>query len=560
MKKRNIIVILLFAVIGVSSLNAQVNNVLSQSQVHGSFQVDGQYYQPDQALGITDSLINGHRIGLNGFGNIIYTLGKFSAGLRYEAYLSPIAGFDPALEGNGFPYMYVSYTDERFSITAGSFYEQFGNGLVLRSYEEWTLGYDNALNGVRVIYQPIRGLIIKGVYGSQRKFWDKYVKNGRGIVRGLDGEMNFNDLFAFMTNSKLRIVLGGSMVSKYQIDANPIYKLPENVASFAGRANIGFGKFNLSTEYAYKINDPSAINNYIYKDGEAFLASLSYSTKGLGVFAQVKRIDNFSYKSDRDVTVNALDISYLPPISESHTYALTSMYPYATQPNGEIGFQFLINYKVPKKSKLGGKYGMGIAIEYSQINDIVRNQIDDTTFINQKGTLGYTSDFLKFGDRVFWRDLNITINKKFNRKWKGVIQYMYQTYDIATIEGHPGEPIVNSQMAVADITHKFTSKKSLRAEFQGLWTKEDMGNWAALLLEYTVSPHWFVSFTDQYNYGNPVKADQIHYFSVACGYTRKTTRIQFTYGRQREGIVCVGGVCRQVPAASGLSLSVSTNF
>jgi len=137
---------------------------------------------------------------------------------------------------------------------------------------------------------------------------------------------------------------------------------------------------------------------------------------------------------------------------------------------------------------------------------------------------------------------------------------MYQTYDIATIEGHPGEPIVNSNIAVVDITHKFSSRKSLRGELQGLWTKEDMGDWAALLLEYTVSPHWFVSITDQYNYGNPVKADQTHYFSASFGYTHQTTRIQFTYGRQREGIVCVGGVCRQVPAASGLSLSVSTTF
>ena len=558
MKKLIVSAIFFMAFCGISV--AQVNDIINRSQVHGSFQVDGQYYRPDAALGITDSILNGNIIGLNGFGKINYTLGKFTAGIRYESYLTPIAGFDPALEGSGFPNIFVSYTDERISVTAGSFYEQFGNGLVLRTYEEWALGYDNALNGVRVSFEPINGVIIKGVYGTQRFFWDKFEKNDRGIVRGLDGDFNFNEMFSSMNNSKLRLILGGSIVNKYQIDENPTLKLPKNVSSFAGRANIGYGKFNFVSEYAYKINDPSAINNYIYKEGVAFLASLSYSTKGLGIFAQVKRIDNFSFKSDRDVTANALDISFLPPISETHTYALTSMYPYATQPNGEIGFQFQLEYKVPKKSKLGGKYGMGISIAYSQINDIVRTQVNDTTFVNQSGTLGYKSDFLKFGDRVFWRDLNVTIHKKFNKKWKGIFQYMYQTYDIATIEGHPGEPIVNSNIALVDITHKFSSRKSLRGELQGLWTKEDMGDWAALLLEYTVSPHWFVSITDQYNYGNPVKADQTHYFSASFGYTHQTTRIQFTYGRQREGIVCVGGVCRQVPAASGLSLSVSTTF
>ncbi|PLX07921.1 MAG: hypothetical protein C0598_12720 [Marinilabiliales bacterium] len=561
MKRFKFIFLLLFLLtFGIKTVNSQISDLINRSEVHGSFEIDGQYYQADNALGITDSLLGGRKLGLNGFGNITYTLGKFSAGMRYEAYLTPIAGFDPALEGNGFPYLWAAYNDDNFSVTVGNFYEQFGSGFVLRTYEEWALGYDNSLNGVRVTYEPVKGLLFKAVYGTQRYFWDKFEKNDLGIVRGVDAEMNFNDLFKAMSNSKFRFVLGGSMVSKFQVDENPIYKLPENVASFAGRANIGYGKFNLSTEYAYKINDPSAINNYIYKEGQAFIASASYSTKGLGIFAQFKRIDNFSFRSDRDVTANALDISYLPPITESHTYALTSMYPYATQPNGEIGFQFQVNYKVPKKSKLGGKYGMGIEINYSQINDIVRNKVNDTTAINQKGTLGYTSDFLKFGDQIFWRDLHITINKKFSRKVKGIFQYMYQTYDIATIEGHPGEPEVNSHIAVADVTYKFTSTKSLRMEVQGLWTKEDMGDWAAVLLEYTISPHWFFSITDQYNYGNSVVADQTHYFSAAFGYTYKTTRFQFTYGRQREGIVCVGGVCRQVPAASGLSFAISTNF
>lgn len=557
--KKNFVLLLLGSIFWITA-EAQVGDLLQRSQVHGSFQVDGHFYRPDDALGITDSLINGRKIGLNGFGNIIYSLGKFSAGVRYEAYLTPIAGYDPLLDGNGFPHMWASYTEDRFSITVGNFYEQFGNGLVLRTYEEWSLGYDNSINGIRVSYEPVKGVIFKGVYGTQRFFWDKYEKNDRGIVRGFDGELNFNDMFSSFDNSKIRLILGGSAVSKYQIDENPIYNLPENVLAFAGRANIGFGKFNISTEYAYKINDPSAVNNYIYKEGVAFIASASYSTKGLGLFAQFKRIDNFSFKSDRDVTVNALDISYLPALTEAHTYALTSMYPYATQPNGEIGFQFQLNYKVPKKSRLGGKYGMGIAINYAQVNDIERQQVNDTTFVNQRGTLGYTSDFFKFSDHIFYSDLNIEIDKKFNRKWKGNFQYIYQTYDIATIEGHPGEPAVKSHIAVADITHKFSPKQSLRGELQGLWTKEDMGNWTAVLLEYTVSPHWFVSLTDQWNYGNPVVADQIHYFSASFGYTRKATRVQFTYGRQREGIVCVGGVCRQVPASSGLSFIITTNF
>ena len=110
------------------------------------------------------------------------------------------------------------------------------------------------------------------------------------------------------------------------------------------------------------------------------------------------------------------------------------------------------------------------------------------------------------------------------------------------------------------MTWKFTSKKSIRWELQGLWTKQDKGNWAAALVEYTVSPHWFVTIADQYNYGNKHSDEKIHYYTGSFGYTLKTTRFALTYGRQREGVVCVGGVCRQVPASSGFYVTISSSF
>ena len=236
------------------------------------------------------------------------------------------------------------------------------------------------------------------------------------------------------------------------------------------------------------------------------------------------------------------------------------MYPYATQPNGEIGFQIAINYKVPKKSKIGGKYGMGVSINYSQMNNIDRSAPNDTAYIGQSGTMGWNSDFFKFGKQIFNRDLTIEIDKKFNKKFKSTFKYIYQKYDIATIQGHTGEPIVNANIAIIDMTYKLTSKKALRWELQGLWTKEDKGDWAAALIEYTVSPHWFITIADQYNYGNKHSNEKIHYYTGSFGYTLNTMRIALTYGRQREGVVCVGGVCRQVPASNGFSLTISGSF
>lgn len=549
---------LLFTLIGLLAMFAVAGqDFLNNATVNGSFQTDVQFYRPDNAIGIYDTTILGRKVGINGFGNINFSLGKFKAGMRYEAMLTPLAGFDPRQEGNGFPNVWASWGNDLIDVTVGNFYEQFGNGLIFRSYEEWTLGYDNSVNGMRVLLYPAKGLTLKGIYGSQRFFWQKYERNSRGLVRGADAEFSFNDAFEGMASSGFRLSVGASAVSKYQRDADPLYNLPENVGAFSGRINLGAGNFSFMTEYARKINDPSAVNNYIYAEGQALLSSLSYSQKGLGVVLQLKRVDNFSFKSDRGETANALDINFLPPINRTHAYSLTAKYPYATQPNGEMGLQFQVNYKIPKGTKLGGKYGTGIALNFSQVNDIVR----DTAVKNEySGTLGYTSDFFKVSDHIFFRDLNIEIDKRFNSKLKGVVQYMNLLYDIAVIEGHSGEEAVEAHLAVADFTYKLSSRNALRVEAQGLWTKQDEGDWAALMAEYTIAPKWFVAIADQYNYGNPDKDKRNHFYTVSAGYTRESTRIALTYGRQSEGVVCVGGVCRQVPASSGLTVTLSTNF
>ncbi len=538
----------------VLTLSAQ--DIFDKATLHGSFQTDVQFYRPDAVIGITDSTIAGRKIGINGFTNLTYTLGKFKAGMRYEAMLTPLAGFDPRQEGNGFPYVWANYSTDFMEITAGNFYDQFGNGLVFRTYEEWTLGYDNSMNGLRVVLYPSKGLTLKGVYGSQRFFWQKYERNSRGLVRGADAEYNLSEAFSSLENSGFRLSLGASAVSRYQRDADPIYKLPENTGAFAGRINMGAGNFNFMTEYAYKINDPSAINQFIYSNGRALLSSFSFSQKGLGLMLQLKRTDNFSFKSDRAETANALDINFIPPINRMHAYSLTAKYPYATQPNGEMGMQFQANYKIPKGTPLGGKYGTSIALNFSQVNDIVRDTIDKA----YSGTLGYTSDFFKVSDHIFFRDFNIEVDKRFNKKLKGLIQYMNLLYDIATIEGHTGEEAVKAHLAVADFTYKFNNNNALRLEAQGLWSEQDEGDWASLMAEYTIAPKWFMAVADQYNYGHPDADKRNHYYTVSAGYTRESTRIALTYGRQNEGVVCVGGVCRQVPASSGLTITLSTNF
>jgi len=561
---------------------ASAQSFLENSQVNGSFQTDAQYYMLDEGIGIND--LNGKKMGINGFGKVNYTNGNFSAGLRFEAFLPEMNGFRSELNGVGVANFYATYDNGFIGATVGDIYDQFGCGFVFRTYEEWSLGFDNSLRGARIVLRPTKGLTFKGVYGRQRYYWAPYLErnfgleDARGLVRGVDAEWDLNQSIPALNDSKFRMSIGGSFVSKKQYDMSVFYYIPENVGAAAARLNLGYGNWAFSTEYAYKINDPSAINNLIYKEGRALMASLSYSQKGLGAVLQVKRVDNMSFKSMYTGKQNDLDINFIPPINYTHTHSLPSMYTYSTQPNGEMAAQLQVNYTIPKGTALGGKYGTKLAFNMSQVNDIVRDSVLDhgQWVINKPGSLGYASKFFAIGDRRFFRDINFEIDKKISKDWHITAQYINLYYDIETIEGHAGAPPVKANIAFLDVTYKINKKQSLRLELQGLWENEvhagyeveesekkdyqKRGDWLFGLLEYTIAPHWSISIADKWNYGNPVEEFRDHYFTGNITFIHEATRVMLSAGRQSEGVVCVGGVCRVVPASSGVSLTVSTSF
>ena len=266
-----------------------------------------------------------------------------------------------------------------------------------------------------------------------------------------------------------------------------------------------------------------------------------------------------SYKSKMTETGNVLDINFIPPLTMQHIFTLETIYPYATQMIGETALSGDIIYTVPKNTKLGGKYGTKLELNYSLVHDIDKQPVAPGIPVDSTGTLGYKSKFFSWGDLIF-QDLNFNFEKKISKSFRLILEYMNLHYDIAVIEGHPGKPMVHANIGIADLTYKITSTNSLRMEYQMLITAQDRGNWAMLLFEYNIAPKWFFSILDQYNYGNPDPGLRLHYYTGSVAFAQGPSRISLSYGRQREGLLCIGGVCRQVPASNGFALSVSTNF
>jgi hypothetical protein len=533
----------------ISSAQAQINVPF---EIHGNFQLDAQYYLEDSVIGAP---VVPEKFLSNGFGNLNMTMGNFRAGVRYESYLNPLLGFDTRYKGSGITYRYAGYTVGDLDITIGNFYDQFGSGLIFRSYEERGLGIDNAMDGIRLKYNPWNGIYVKGFIGEQRSYFEK----GPGIVRGADAEVALSEAIKKMENWKTRLTLGGSVVSKYQKSNNPIYIIPENVLAFATRLNAVRGNYRLYAEYAYKYNDPSLVNatagnpSGIYKEGQALYINGGYTRKGLGVSLSAKYIDNMSFRSDRNATVNDLNLSFLPAMTKQQTYRLATLYPYATQPNGEVGFQGEVFYNIRKETPLGGKYGTDISLNYSRAGGL------DTT--NTNNELGYTSSFFKPGDDIYFEEVNVEVQKKMSKNFKLIVNYIYTLYDKRVVQ-NLGDQFgkVYAHIGIVEGQLKINKTNSVRMELQHLYTTQDQQNWAMALIEYSISPNWFFAVFDEYNYGNDKEDERIHYPNASFGFTKGANRISLGYGRQRAGLLCVGGVCRNVPASSGFSIAVTSSF
>jgi len=534
-------------------LIAQITNNLNLGSIHGNFESTNQYYNIDTVIGAP---IVDEKLLSNNFMNVIFNKGNFTAGARLEGYLNVLQGFDPNYKGFGIPYRYVGYTMDGLDVTVGNFYEQFGSGMILRSYEERALGIDNAFEGARLKYSPLKGLYLKGLIGRQRLFFT----TSPGIVRGIDGELVLNELSTMLDTAKTRITIGGSFVSKYQEDKDPVYNLPENVASFAGRFNISRSGLSLMGEYVYKMNDPSADNYFIYKPGQALFLTLAYSQKGIGSSFTLKSIDNMSFRSDRTQSLTNLMINYLPATTRQHTYNLAAtLYPYNTQPTGEVGLQWDLIGKLKKKTWYGGKYGTLIALNYSLAHGLDTTQYEQISDPDSS-RMAYTTNYFALGEQKYFQDINIEITRKINKKLKIKAAYINLFYNMEIVQGLGGRENIKANIAVLDVLYKIKPKHAIRVEAQGLWTEQDQGDWATGVIEYTFSPHWFIAFMDQFNYGNADANYRLHYPIASLGFNKSGNRFMMSYGRQRAGIFCVGGVCRNVPASNGFTLSITSSF
>lgn len=485
-----------------------------------------------------------------------------SVGARFQWTKYPLPGYVKEFNGWGVPYFWATGRYKCFQITAGDFYEQFGSGLILRTYQDRALGVDGALRGGRLKLNPANGLFITALAGKERYFWT----HNPAWIWGADAEWSLNESFPKAFGNRYGVTLGFSYVGKHQgqqvipVSPEEIYKLylPENVAAFDARVKARLKDFNILAEFATKNNDPDYINHYIYSRGHAELLSVSYTKAGFSGFIQAKRSENMSYMSNRideGEDGNGF-INHLPAFTNTQTYTLAAMYPYATDWNGEWAFQAQLGYTFKRGTALGGKYGTSIRLSASYISDLDHSAPLGFPPTAQMGSNGDGAAYWKIG-ALRYSDLNLEINKKFSKKLQFTLFYLFQKFNNEKIFGeNDNGAIVTANTIILEGQWKMMKKAQLRWELQYLTTKQDKGDWMAGLIELSLAPHWMFTLTDTYNIGET----KLNYYSAMVTYNYRANRFSLSFGRNRAGFNCAGGVCRWVPATKGFNLTYNYTF
>lgn len=517
-------------------LTLSTNFVFAQpGTLSGDLQSDLRIFQCDSAIGaINTPQYDNYFTGLESWLQVNYSILGFNASVRLDVFNnSNLQDPNKAYTAAGIGYFKLEKEIGKLTVAGGYFYEQFGSGIIYRSYEDRGLGIDYATFGIDLKYKLNDNWIIKGIAGQEKNLFSRF----NPVMKGLDleGVVNMGKNVKLLPGAAYfnRTIDQSSMdfvantINSYDSADRFIPKF--NVYAFSGYYTLNVKDFSWYSEVAYKTHEAifNASSILVDKPGNVIYSSLSYSRKGLGLTAQFKRTENFVMRTSPNETLLNGVLDYIPPMARQNSLRLPARYSPATQYLGELAFEFDATYTP--------KIGYTIDLNYSDIHDLDSTQLWREVFGQFEFTHSQKINFVLGGQYVFYN------------------QTIYRSEPL---------PDLTAVTPFAEITYKLTRRNSVRCELQYQSTDQDYGSFIFGLLEYDIAPKWSFSASDMYNIKpNPEKTpDKIHYYNFFVSYTKNANRFSLAYARQVAGVNCSGGVCRYEPAFSGLKFSVTSSF
>lgn len=559
-------------IIALSLIFILSNNSFAQEKgvLSGNFYANFNAFLTDSAIGAVNS--NSPQYGKDyssaeAWLFLNYRFKGFDFALRYDAFNnSNLLITNSSFTGQGLGFWSISKSIDNFNITVGNFYDQFGSGLVFRSFENRLIGLDNAMRGVKLEYH-FKNIVLKGFTGQMRKGREERFEYYEDVLKGLNAEY-----FKYL-KSGISLNIGASVVNRTLTDesmspiVSEINGLSNNDLKFEPRWNAfayngyltsNWKSWTLSAEYVGKTPDPtlfipgpysdSATN--IYKESNGYIANveLGYARRrlgknkkgGLGINVKYREINEYDFRNaPGDGSLDGV-ISFQSAMSHQNTYRLLARYNSPAQALGERGYYADLQWTFNKKRSFN--------------LNLSRVELPDGNMFQFNGNTLYFERYLQF-------------TEKFNNRVQMKLGVQLIDYNQEIYEQKPDYKLVKTVTPFGEVSYQFNPTTSLRVEAQYLETTGDLGSFFNAVAELTISPKYSFAISDMVNTKpvrqstNPLVANRVlHYPTVFAKYNIKTTSFSLSYIKQVEGVNCTGGICRLEPAFSGVRFTVSSVF
>ena len=539
-----------------------------KGQFSGNLLMTYQKYVRDDSIGATTKVYKENTASADAWLFMQYRIKGYSFILRYDAFNnSPLLDPQSAYTNHGVGFWQINKSIDKLDITMGSFYDQFGTGILFRAYEQRQIGIDYAIQGMRLKYNINEKWAIKGFAGNQKG----NIKNRFGFANQVISGLNIEGNLDLGKDSKYGALQVGASAVNRTLDRETMDRLVGTINTYdladrfypkynvyGGNAYFTYTKDNFSWTVEGNLKSKEAImeddSKFHLKGGKVLYTSMSWGKGGwnlgkqkasVGLNIQARHVDHFSFRTaPTENLLNGL-VSYLPSMTRQNTYRLLSRYNAPGQAMGEDGIQGEIEFK-PRK-------GTQIFFNGSYVQTLASNgKLNKATGVMEAEKL-FSENYIEVVQKIGKHD-----------KLKLGVQRI--VYNQTRYESEPEYVPVKTITPFGEWLHTLDQGKSLRVEWQYLNTKNDQGSFANLMIEMFVRKNLSIAVADMVNvvphrYERMIIADKVlHYPTFFIGYTEKNTVFTLAFLKQQQGVNCSGGICREEPAFSGVRFTVSSNF
>ena len=236
-------------------LGALFVSLCSSAQIRGGFESNAQWYIDDKKIRL-DPQEAEDRIRSNSYLKLDYDLNNWSFGTQLEGYVPrAIMNYSSELDGFNFGTIYARYNDVDLGldVTAGHFYEQFGSGLLFRSWEDKQLGVNNAILGLNAKYSFDSYAKASLMGGKQRVGMGFDLSNS--FLMGADVEIGVDELLSYEETS---LTFGVSYLGIKYDKQDVVEGLEDYKDGYAVRIDFADGGFYAGAEYVKRATDNAA--------------------------------------------------------------------------------------------------------------------------------------------------------------------------------------------------------------------------------------------------------------------------------------------------------------